>query len=331
MIKLVQNEINLEIELPFFANKQYLESKSNTYGWFVSDNLILPFIVFKELMFKRLVFTTEVIQIKNSSIQEEKYFLNEVINFIKINNLCDFIHKPQPSAVFRTYPDNCNAFTWGTYKIDIEPNFENMLKKLNKSQRNYVRKALREEVQIERTDNFDKIYSFCNETLSRQKIPLLICREEFQKQYDTFHPNNMFMFKAIYKNEIQGSLVVFIDKTNAYAEYAGSALSPKHGSLKLLHLTAMQYLSKNHNIQSYDFIGAIPDIIEGSKEAGIQKFKKEFGAQIYEGYQFSFIVNPIKYFLFNLCLKLSFMMRRIKYVDPVERYKKLSKSGLKVT
>ena len=39
----------------------------------------------------------------------------------------------------------------------------------------------------------------------------------------------------------------------------------------------MHHLAENYNIKNYDFIGAIPDIKEGSKEAGIQKFKKEFG------------------------------------------------------
>ena len=330
MIKLFQDELPFDVELPFFANKKYLASKSESYGWLVSDDLILSFIIYKKSIFKRLVFTTEVIERKASSIQEEKDFLNEVVKYIKIHKICDFIHKPQPSAVFRTYPNNCDAFRWGTFKIDIEENLENMLKKLNSSQRNYVRSAIKDDVKIIKTDNFDKIYTFCNETLSRQKIPLLISRDEFQKQYDTFYPENMLMFKALYENELQGSLVVFFDKNLAFAEYAGSSLKPKHGSLKLLHLTAMQYLAKEHGIVSYDFIGAIPDIKEDCKEAGIQKFKREFGAELKEGYQFTLVINPIKYFLFDLCLKCSFMMKGIKYLDPIDRYKKLSKSNLKI-
>lgn len=330
MLKLLQNELPLDIDLPFFANKKYLASKSENYGWFISDYFILSFIIYKKNIFKRLVFTTEVIERKTSTINEEKEFLNEVVKYIKAHKLCDFIHKPQPSAIFRTYPDNCDAFRWGTYKIDIESNFENMLKKLNSSQRNYVRSAIKDDVKIINTDNFDKIYSFCNETLSRQKIPLLISREEFQKQYDTFYPENMLMFKAVHQNELQGSLVVFFDRKFAFAEYAGSSLKPRHGSLKLLHLTAMQHLAKEYGIVNYDFIGAIPDIKENCKEAGIQKFKKEFGAELKEGYQFTVIINPIKYFLFDLCLKCSFKIKGIKYIDPVERYKNLSESNLKV-
>ena len=330
MIKLFQDELPINVNLPFFAQKKYLSSKSKNYGWFISDDFILPFIIYKKNIFKRLVFTTGVIERKTSNIKEEKKFLNEVVKYVKIHKICDFIHKPQPSAIFRTYPDNCDAFRWGTYKINIEENFDNMLKKLNSSQRNYVRAAINDDVKIINTDNFDKIYTFCNETLSRQKIPLLISREEFQNQYDTFYPQNMLMFKALYQKELQGSLVVFFDKNLAFAEYAGSSLKPRHGSLKLLHLTAMQYLAKEYGIKNYDFIGAIPDIKEGCKEAGIQKFKKEFGAELVEGYQFTAIINPIKYFCFDLCLKISFMMKGIKYVDPTQRYKNLSKSNLKI-
>lgn len=92
----------------------------------------------------------------------------------------------------------------------------------------------------------------------------------------------------------------------------------------------MQYLAQNHNLTNFDFLGAVPDIIEDAKESGIQKFKKEFGAEIKEGYQFTVIFKPIKYFLFNFTLKMHLLSKGVKYVDPVERDRRLSKSRLKV-
>ena len=41
MIKLFQDELPINVNLPFFAQKKYLASKSENYGWFVSDNFIL--------------------------------------------------------------------------------------------------------------------------------------------------------------------------------------------------------------------------------------------------------------------------------------------------
>ena len=48
MIKLFQDELPINVDLPFFANKKYLASKSENYGWFVSENFILSFIIYKK-------------------------------------------------------------------------------------------------------------------------------------------------------------------------------------------------------------------------------------------------------------------------------------------
>ena len=330
MIKLIKKENELENLLPFFAQEKYLETKSASYGWFVSENFILPFVLFNTYIFKRIVFTTEPINKNNSSIEEEIAFLDNMQSYIKKNHICDFIHKPQPSAIFRTYPKNANVFKWGTFQLPINKDFDDMLTRVSSSQRKYVRHAIRDNITITKTDDFEEVYALCNETLSRQKIQLLIDKEEFVHQYKNLHPQNMIMFKATFEDEVQGVLVIFFDDKTAFAEYAGSVPRPKNGCLKLLHLYAMQYLAQNHNLTNFDFVGAVPDIREDSKEAGIQKFKREFGAEIKEGYQFTVTFNPIKYYLFNLMLKMRLMLKGVTYVDPVERDKRLSKTRLEV-
>jgi lipid II:glycine glycyltransferase (peptidoglycan interpeptide bridge formation enzyme) len=138
------------------------------------------------------------------------------------------------------------------------------------------------------------------------------------------------MFKATYDNEIQGAIIIFFDKTTAYYEFGGSIDRPIKGSLKAMHLKAMEYLNKEYGIKKYDFIGAVPDIIEGSKEAGIQKFKKEFGSELIEGYQFSLIIRPIKYYMYYYLLKMKLKLKGISYEDAIERNKQLSKSRLEI-
>ena len=330
MIVLIKNENEIDSILPFFAQEKYLETKSPIYGWFVSEKFILPFVLLSTYIFKRIVFTTEPINKNHSSIEEEIAFLDHMQNYIKKNNICDFIHKPQPSAIFRTYPKNANVFKWGTFQLPINNDFDDMLTRVSSSQRKYVRHAIRDNITITKTDDFEEVYALCNETLSRQKIQLLIDKEEFAHQYKNLHPQNMIMFKATFENEVQGVLVIFFDDKTAFAEYAGSVPRPRNGCLKLLHLHAMQYLAQNHKITNFDFVGAVPDIKEDSKEAGIQKFKREFGAEIKEGYQFTVIFKPVKYFLFNLTLKMRLRIKGVTYVDPVERDRRLSKSRLKV-
>lgn len=333
MIKLIKKESELgDILLPFFAQEKYLKTKSPIYGWFVSEKFILPFTLFEKFIFKRIVFTTEIINIyKEQPIEDEKKFLNEMIDFTRKNNICDFIHKPQPSAVFRTYPKNSNAFKWGSYLMNTDCDLDILIKGITASQeRTNIRNAIKNGVTVEVTNNYEEVLTVCNETLSRQKIPLLINKEEFISQFNTLHPKNMIMLKAVYENIIQGAMVIFYDHENAVAEYSGSIIKAKNGALPLLYLSAVEYLAKNLNIKSIDFIGAIPDIIEDSKEARIQRFKKRLGSYMREGYQFTVIINPLKYFLFNLILKTYLLSKGIRYIDPVERDKRLSQSRLKI-
>ena len=83
MIVLIKNENEIDSILPFFAQEKYLETKSSIYGWFVSEEFILPFVLFTTYIFKRIVFTTEPINKNNSSIEEEIAFLDHMQNYIK--------------------------------------------------------------------------------------------------------------------------------------------------------------------------------------------------------------------------------------------------------
>ena len=116
-----------------------------------------------------------------------------VKNKLNYDEFANLINKHDIVGLTETKTDD-------TDKIEI-PGFVTFMKnrkKLTKTRSGGIMLVVKDDfvkyVKIINTDNFDKIYTFCNETLSRQKIPLLISREEFQKQYDTFYPQNMLMF-----------------------------------------------------------------------------------------------------------------------------------------
>ena len=331
MIQIIKKEDNICLELPFFGTEKYLSSKNNDFGWFCSDNFVLPFLLYKSFIFKRIVFTNEVISKKNTSIEEEQEFLEKVVTYIKKNKICDYIYKPSPNAVFRTYPRNSDSFRWASYIITPESNIENMINNITpSSERTKVRKAIKDGIKIELTNDYKLVYDLCNETLVRQNIQLAINKDEFYGQFENLYPNNMLMFKATYNDKIEAVTVIFKDKNNAYSEYVGRVLQAHTGSVRLLNLFAMKYLVDNYDIKNFDFIGAVPDIKKQTKECRIQKFKKEFGTKLKEGYQFRVIINPIKYYLFITLLKLKLKLKKINYVDPVERDRKLSETNLKV-
>lgn len=325
MIQLIEDENQINEYLGIYAKEIYLKTKSDKYGWFVSEKFILPFILYKTYIFTRILFTSHCINRNiETTIEDEKEFLDDVVSFIKENKISDFIYKPQPSALFRTFPSNATTLEWGSYQLDILEDMDEMIKRMSRSQIRYTKKAIKDGVKIEISNNVNEIFDICNSTLKNQNIPLLMDLDELKNQYSNFYPNHIIMFKALYNDEIQGALVIFFDKECAYYEAGGSINRPYKGSLKLMHLTAMKYLNEKHGVSKYDFIGAMPNIKEGSKEAGIQKFKKEFGSTLLEGYHFSVIINPLKYHLFNFLLKLKFKLKGINYEDPIKRHQKLS-------
>jgi hypothetical protein len=135
------NEIEeLKDKLPIFGTKEYLEYKSSSYGWFVSEKFILPFYVKNKLIFKRLFFTTEVIHLNNSTTEEENDFLNEVINLSRKNEV-DIIELPGSNAIFNTYPDGAFYTEFGTYKLDLNKTEEELFSGLHSKNRNVIRKA----------------------------------------------------------------------------------------------------------------------------------------------------------------------------------------------
>ncbi len=57
MVEIVSNDIEFKGLLPVVATKEFLSGKSKEFGWFVSDEFVLPFIVEKKFIFRRIVFS----------------------------------------------------------------------------------------------------------------------------------------------------------------------------------------------------------------------------------------------------------------------------------
>src|SRR5262245_16630706 len=104
-------------KLPVFGSEEFLAAKGSDYGWFVSDDFALPFTVdsrFAKLGFNRLIFTTEVIGLRDGlSAEAEAQFLDEVIRLckrgsaIKVDAMAN-----QANAVFRAKPSDSEFVDW---------------------------------------------------------------------------------------------------------------------------------------------------------------------------------------------------------------------------
>ena len=314
-LKLVTN--NIKYDLPIFATENYLKSKSDNYGWFVTDDFILPFTIEKKLIFKRLIFTTDTIYLNKSlTTLEEKEFLNEITTYCIKNDICDFIFKAQSNAVFKTYPDDCDHVEWGTFEINLTLSSDEIFSKYTSKTRNMVRKAIKTDVTVSTTKNTEIVYENIKNTFLRQNSLLYPSLNYLQKLQKNLN-NNIEFFITEQNNTVQGTAIIIYDESRAYYIYGGSIPRPAPGSINLLHFKIMEFFQEK-NLEYYDFVGARLCTEEKSKIESLQRFKKSFGSTLKSGHAFRVIINPYKYKLFNLAVQSYFKLKKSTYIDPID-------------
>ena len=299
-IQIIKDDKNIKQYLPIFATKEFLETQSNDYGWFISDDFILPYYIDKRLIFSKLVFTNETIYLSENTYNEKK-FLNRVITLSKNLNV-DFISQPLANCVFNVIPDNSKFISWGSYIVDLTLDEEAIMKNIHFKHRNVIKKAKKDGVIIEVTKDIELVYNNIKDTNQRQNrtYPSLESLEKI-KYFTTF-------FIAKKDGQLQGCAVLPYNKYKALYLYGGSIARPYTGSLNLMHYEAMLYFKKN-GVMQYDFMGARPNVTKGSKLEGIQRFKSRFTKDIKKGYIWKYEIKPFKIKLINL---LQILLAKIK-------------------
>lgn len=317
-MEVVFSEPQTQSNLPIVAKASYLATKSKEFGWFVSPLFILPFYLDKRSIFKRLVFSGDLFPLtEENSIDAQRQFLNEMVKLCHHQKLCDFISKAQSNVLFSTFPDQSIHVPWGTHEVLLDKNDEELLASFHNHHKKVIRRAVKEGVTVTITHDPLIIYENIKETLVRQQLPYYPSLD-YLKSLQSNCPDNIRFYVSKLNDEIQGCAVIVFDSARAYAMYAGSIPKPSSGSLNLMHFTIMAEM-RDLGIPVYDFTGARINVKEGSKYEGIQTFKTRFGANLREGYAFRVVINPIKYFLFNLSAKLYLAAKGQKYKDPIDQ------------
>jgi len=318
MIDIKKSDSEIDTKLPILGQEIYINAKSSDYGWFVSEFFVLPFIIDKRVIFKRMVFMTEIVHRKVSlSLDDEEKFINNVIDYIRKHKMCDFIYKAQSNVIFNVCPKDAVCVPWGTHVVDIDMSEEELLMSFKSKTRQKIRKAMKTNVTIETTEDANLIYNHIKETLERQKsihYPSL----EYLQQLQTNLGEKSKFFVAIQNGEIQGCVNIVYDGEKGYAIYAGSNPRPVYGALNLMYFEIMKYLQQK-GVKTFDFVGTKINIKPGSKFAGISQFKDSFNPTVVEGIAFRLTINPFKYFLFNLVSKSFLALKGYNYSDPIDK------------
>jgi len=302
-LKIVKKSDKFKEYLPIFGTKEFLQTKSDSYGWFISKSFVLPFYIDKRAIFSKLVFTTNSIVLKEDN---EELFLDKVV--VKSKELgVDLIAQPLANAVFSDKPKNSKYIEWGSYIVDLTQSEEKIWSKIHSKHKNVIRKAMKDGITIEESEDIAFIHTLLKETMNRQKKTTVSL--EMLKRLKPFSKFYIAKKDAM----IQGCAVLPFNVHGAYYLHGGSISHPSTGSLNYMHYYAMLEF-KRLGVQRYDFMGARPHVEKGSKLEGIQRFKRRFGGELYQGYLWKYEFNPLKVLLMFHLQKIRYELKSKVYV-----------------
>jgi hypothetical protein len=302
---------------PIFATQNYAdylkELRNRDTVWFaqLKDNTVsflIPLAVNKKLIFKRGYFLSGVISFNpDSSLEEEKEFLDNVVNYIKKEKLCDWIQQGPNWALFNTFPSGSKAVKFGTYKIFLKDKTEDELfNSIKRNHRNNISNAKKSEVKIKKgIEYLNDCQAIINETARKANLNLLTLTE-LKRLFSHFKAD--LKIYVSYLGDVPQSAAIFLGNGFCtYALYAGSINKAFRGSNAYLDWEAIKD-SKNTNSDGFDFVGARINPAPGSKLEGIQNYKKRFGCDFVQGYLWKITISERKFKVFNFLLKIYFLI-----------------------
>lgn len=310
-MKITKEERDFYSLLPAVGLPNYLTALNDCidYGYFVENNCVLPFTIRKRAFIKYMQFTSPVCGA--NLIEEEKQFLNSVVNYVRKNLNVDFLESINTS-IFSTFPDESIYCKFGSYIVDLEKSEENLFSGLHSKHRNVIRKAKKDGlVVLHGNEYLLDCYNLIDETFARQGI--LAPKIEYIKRLTDLKDNVSFVVVKL-NDKIEGCAIFLWNKKHScYYLHGGSVQNSHGGAMNLLHWETMIRMKEN-GVKYYDFVGGRINPDEGSRLEGIQRFKSRFGGDFEIGYLWKYINKKFKSNLYFLLLKIYFkFIRKEKY------------------
>ena len=301
-------EMQWRPELSIYASPSFLKLVGDEYGWIggIDDSgnvrCVLPFTIIRKAKFRIVRFRVETIPIgEGIEVEEEKLFLNSTIEYFRSIG-ADMIIPATTNTIFRTYPYGAVVAPYGTYIVDLNQTEEALWENLHSKHRNKIRNAIKKGVEIRSgTEHLESAYDMVRDTLKRSKLRFIS-----YKKFENFVlglNNNVKILVAEYQGSIQGCAVLPFSAYSAYYLYGGSILNPITGAMNLLQWEAIRTF-RNLGVKCYDFVGVRIQPDKGSKQEGLKMFKERFGGQLVQGYMWKFALQPIKYGVYSLAVRL---------------------------
>ena len=291
---------------PVLFSPAYLQSHNGVcdYGYFVENNVVLPFTIRKKSVFKWIQLDSDFCGDISTEVKQK--FLDDMVSYVKKNIKVSHILSTN-TAIFDVYPTDSFYCKFGTYLVDLTQSEEDLFKNLHSKHRNVVRKAQTDGITVEHgPEQASNAIMLMQDTFDRQNkvsglgLSLIKQLEPLGEMVDYWVAKDA-------EGNLQGSAILLWNKGNScYYMHGGSAAHTKPGAMNLLMWEAMRSM-KDRGVKWFDFVGARVTTEAGSKLEGIQRFKSRFGATMKVGYMFRVVVNKPYYWLYNLAVNIAYL------------------------
>lgn len=158
-----------------------------------------------------------------------------------------------------------------TYILDLEKQIEEIEKDMSANKRNHIKKALKDNLIVKKTDSYETVKSLVLKTFSRQNKTI---RTEYLDKilFDYANANNSFAF-VVFKegNAISCSFFVY-DKTTSYNLLSGYDDDNSHHGAGVLGMWEAIKHAKSMGLKYFDF--------EGSMVPQIERYFRGFGGRL---------------------------------------------------
>lgn len=230
----------------------------------------------------------------------------------------DFHRLAQPPTwcVFTAVPQGAKAIPFGSYRIDLQQEEEDIFAGFQSRYRSYVRSAGRKGAEIRYgEDQLEAFHALHTKTMERAGAwvePLADLQELYQTVGD-----KMALCGVVYLDDVpQGGLFALYTAQGAYYLHGGSG-DPKHnGLVKFLHWEVMKQM-KAKGVGMYDFVGARLTPQEGRPYQGVQTFKARFGSELKAGFLWKMDLAPGRCKAFDTALRLKMRLRGGKAFEDI--------------
>jgi len=175
-----------------------------------------------------------------------------------------------------------------TYILDLGKPIENILNEMSKERRNDISKAMKNNLIVKQTNDYNLIKSLALKTFSRQN-------KKINKTYlnkilfEFANSSNSFAFVVLRNNDLIAGIFCVYDKNTAYYLLGGYDSEIKHrGAGALAVWEAIKY-AKSIGLRNFDF--------EGSMVPEIERYFRGFGGKLTPYYRINKARLPLEIIL----------------------------------